>query len=212
MVKLEVGGSFARQVDLKIRFLRRTGPEADLDLGAFLAAATAQRDHVAFGRKSGLVTFKDLLRGSFVFSAHRLAYVDFYFVLIPGADHYIAMISDRLEVCACRERLFQISLKCVSGAAHVEADARPVSPGCDASDATDDHQEDEEDHSAGSDARTLISLLLGAIVLEHFDQPPQDQQHRPEVGEAVKEIVDVDNAHISQQEEEADKDQHDGAG
>jgi len=41
------------------------------------------------------------------------------------------------------------------------------------------------------------------VVLEHFEPAPQDQQDRPEVREAVKEIVDVDNAHISQQEEEA---------
>src|SRR5438270_14030637 len=65
MVDLEIGSSLSRQVDFQVRLLRRATPEADLDLGTLLAAAAAQRDHVAFGRKSGLVIFKKLLGGGF---------------------------------------------------------------------------------------------------------------------------------------------------
>src|SRR5438876_423756 len=123
--------------------MRRAVPESDLDFRAYLPAFAAQRDHVAFGGKRGLVIFKGLLCGGLVFAAHRLADVDFDFVLVPRADDNIAMVQicNGFEAGTLWERLLQISLERVTGATHVEIHTRPISFGGDARYAANDHKE-----------------------------------------------------------------------
>src|SRR3954463_2818755 len=212
VVEFKIGRHFAGQIDLEVGLLRRTGPEADLHFRTLLAAASAQRDHVAFGRERGLIALKYLFGRGFVFSADDFANVDLYFVLVPGSDNDVAVIGNGFKVRTGRKGLFQIVLEGVTGATHIETNVRGVHPRGDAGDTAKDHQKDEEHHASSSDAGTVVALLLSAIVFEDFYQPPQNDQDRPEVGEAVEQDVNVHHPKVSQQEQESDEDENNGAG
>ena len=96
--------------------------------------------------------------------------------------------------------------------AHVVAELVPVEAGDMGGDESEEDDGNDEKDSAGADAASGHAVALGLLILDEFDDAPEDQKQRPVMGKQSSQMRPGQHVQIAQQEDDAEDDQDNRSG